>query len=98
MFLKKDNLKLGLVIGLLMPLLSLVVLYALKFPSVTFAEFFEFFIQNNSLITSLGSLSLLANVAIFTVYINTHKDNTAKGIFAVTLLYGITILLIKLFN
>ena len=33
------------------------------------------------MITSVGSLSLLANVILFTIYVNTHRDNTAKGIF-----------------
>lgn len=98
MFLKKDNFKLGLVIGLLAPLLGLVILYFIKFPSVSFGEFLRFFVTENRLITSLGSLCLLANVAFFTLYINTHRDKTATGIFVVTLIYGISILLLKLWN
>jgi hypothetical protein len=50
------------------------------------------------MLTAIGSLSLLANVVLFTIYVNTHRDNTAKGIFLVTLIYGITILLLKVFN
>jgi hypothetical protein len=38
---------------------------------------------------------LVSNIALFTYYVNTQKDKTAKGIFAVTLLYGIGILLVK---
>lgn len=95
--LKKDNLKLGIAIGLIAPLLGLLILYFIKFPSVSFGEFIDFMVHNHALITSLGSLSLLANVGIFTLYINAHKDNTAKGIFATTLLYGTAIILIKLF-
>jgi hypothetical protein len=98
LFLKKDNFKLGLVIGLLAPLLGLVILYYLKFPSVSFGDFISFFITENRLITSLGSLCLLANVVFFTIYINTNRDKTATGIFVLTLIYGITILLIKLWN
>ena len=96
MILKQDNLKLGLVLGLLAPLLGLVILYFLKFPSFSFSDFLTYFFREKALITSLGSLSLLANVALFTLYINTRRDNTAKGIFIVTLLYGISILVIKL--
>ena len=61
-------------------------------------DFLEYFMNDNRLITSLGSLSLLANVVLFTLYVNTHRDETAKGIFAITLLYGIGILVLKLFN
>ena len=43
------------------------------------------------------SLSLLLNALLFTIYINSRKDNTAKGIFAVTLIYGLIILSIKTF-
>ncbi len=96
MILKKDNLQLGLIIGLLAPLLGLVILYYFNFSSVPFTDFLDFFIHNSRLITSLGSLCLLANVIFFTIYINIQRDSTAKGIFLTTLVYGIVILLLKL--
>jgi len=98
--LKKDNLKLGLVLGLLGPVLGLVFVFffSSNFRSLTFFEFVDFFFHDNRLITSIGALCLLANAVLFTIYINTHRDKTAKGIFATTLLYGITILVIKIFN
>jgi ABC-type uncharacterized transport system permease subunit len=43
------------------------------------------------------SLSLLANALVFTVCINTRKDNIAKGVFVTTAVYGLVILLIKTF-
>jgi hypothetical protein len=100
MIFKQNNLKFGLVLGLLGPLLGLVVIYFVKddFRSLSFMEYLDFFINTNRLITSIGSLSLLANVVLFTLYINTHKDNTAKGIFIITLIYGIGILLLKILN
>ncbi len=98
MIFKKDNLRLGLALGLLGPLLGLVVVYFIKFPSYAFKDFLEYFMNDNRLITSIGSLSLLANVVLFTLYLNTHKDQTAKGIFVMTLIYGIGILVLKLLN
>lgn len=98
MIFKKDNLRLGLILGLIGPLLGLVVVYFIKFPAYKFTEFLDFFMHDNRMITSIGSLSLLANVILFTLYINTHRDETAKGIFVITLFYGIGILLLKLFN
>ncbi len=98
MILKQDNLKLGFVLGLIGPLLGLVVIYFVKFSAVTFSDFLEEFFHNNKLITSIGSLSLLANVVLFTLYVNTHRDTTAKGIFIITLVYGIAILVLKLLN
>lgn len=98
MIFKRDNLRLGLVLGLFGPLLGLVIVYFIKFPSHKFTEFLDYFMHDNRMITSIGSLSLLANVILFTVYVNTHRDDTAKGIFVITLFYGIGILLLKLFN
>ncbi len=97
--LKRDNLKLGLVLGLLGPVLGLVFVYLFSsnFRSLTFIEFLEYFFNTQKLITSVGALCLLANAVLFTIYINTHRDNTAKGIFVTTLVYGIAILIIKVF-
>ncbi len=98
MIFKKDNLRLGLALGFFGPLLGLILIWQWKMNQISFPEFLEQFMSNNRLITSIGSLSLLANAALFTVYINTERDETAKGIFISTVLYGIGILILKLFN
>ena len=98
MILKRDNLKLGLVLGLIGPIIGFFVIYFIKFSGYEFREFIDLFFNTNRLITSIGSLSLLANVVLFTLYVNTHRDHTAKGIFLVTLIYGILILVLKIMN
>lgn len=97
-FLTKDNLKLGLVLGLVTPWLVFVIIYLVRFTGYTFTEFIHVFFRENKLITFFGVWCLVGNIALFTFYINTHRDQTAKGIFAVTVLYGIGVLLLKLFN
>ena len=98
MIFTKDNLKLGLVLGLIGPVLGLVIIYFVRFPSYPFADFIDYFIHDNKMITSVGAMSLLANAILFTIYVNTQRDLTAKGIFIVTLIYGIALLILKLFN
>lgn len=98
MILKKDNLRLGLTLGLLGPLLGLVIIWLVKFDQISFVDFLEQYLSSNRLITSIGSLSLLANAVLFTLYINTERDETAKGIFISTVIYGIGILILKIFN
>lgn len=95
--LKRDNLKLGLVLGLLGPALGLIIVYFMKFSAYSFGDFLDYFFNDRHLITSIGALCLLANAVLFTIYINTQRDKTAKGIFATTLVYGIAILIIKVF-
>jgi hypothetical protein len=97
-FLTRDNLKLGLILGLIIPLIIIALIYLFRYSQdYDFNDFIKTLFQQRQLITFLGVWSLVGNIALFTYYINTGKDRTAKGIFAVTLIYGIAILLVKLF-
>jgi hypothetical protein len=98
MILKKDDLKFGLILGVLGPIIGLAVVYLVSYRAFSFGEFFNFFITDNRRITSIGALSLLANAVLFTIYVNTHRDSTAKGIFLTTVIYGIGILVLKILN
>lgn len=96
MILKKDNLRLGLLLGLVAPIISLVIYYFVKFyPTFSIRDFFDFLRTNKQQITAVSVPCLVANIALFTYYINSHKDNTAKGVFAATLIYAILALLFK---
>lgn len=94
---KKDNLKLGILLGLLAPVLGLVIYYLLVFytKNVSFMEFISYLKQYRSLLTGVSSISLIANALLFTVFINMRKDKTAKGVFVATLIYGIAVVIIK---
>lgn len=98
MFLTKNNLRLGLILGLLGPLIGLFVIYRVSFPSLSFREFLDYFMHDNKVITHVGTLSLLSNALLFAIYVHFDKSETFKGIFIVTLFYGVSILLLKLFN
>lgn len=95
-FFKQDHVGLGLVLGALAPVLGFVAYYFLKYRLFTFREFLDLLLEQHNLITAITSISLLANAVLFTLYLNSGKDQTAKGIFVITVLYGIAALLIKL--
>jgi hypothetical protein len=92
---KKDNLRLGLVLGIVAPILSLVVYYYYRFSAYTVREFLDFLRTNKSQITAVSVPCLVLNIALFTIYINSHRDSTAKGIFAATIIYAILALVFK---
>jgi hypothetical protein len=94
-FLKRDNLKLGLLLGLITPVVVFIFIYYFRFSAYDFDEFVRVFFSEKKLITFFGAWCLVGNIALFTIYINSGRDKTAKGIFAVTLLYGIGVLLLK---
>jgi hypothetical protein len=93
---KKDNLRLGMILGLVAPILSLFIYYFVKFyPTFSLKDFFYFLRTNKSQITAVSVPCLVLNIALFTYYINSHKDSTAKGIFAATIVYAILALVFK---
>ena len=71
----------------------------MKFSSFTFANTFEYMYmeQGHGTLSVALSLSLLINAVLFTIYVNTNRDKTAKGIFALTCAYGLLVLCLKTF-
>lgn len=97
MTINKDSVRLGILIGLLAPLIGLIGYYLIKFyPTFSFKEYASAIFHNKSVLTAVSSISLMANVVIFTYYINRKIDKTAKGIFLITCIYIVTVLVYKL--
>ncbi len=92
----KDNLRFGLLMGFLAPMLGMLIYYFLQFRNtLTLSEFFQIIFTQRTLLTAVISVSLVANAILFTLYINKRKDRTAKGIFIVTCIYGVASLFWK---
>jgi len=89
MIFKKDNFVFGLALGLIAPMIGFLVYKMVKFKSLSMEEMFVWMKMNPNLITAAISVSLMANAILFTIYINGHRDKTAKGIFVLTLIYAV---------
>ncbi len=94
----KDNLKFGLLLGIIGPILGLFGFYYWKFSLYSFSDFLKALQQNKPLITAITIPCLLVNIILFTFYINTRRDQTAKGIFAITLILAVASLLFKMWG
>ena len=92
---KKDNLKFGLLLGFLAPLISIVIYYFIRFSMFSVSDVLDLMIREKNQITAVTIPCLVLNIALFTFYLNTQRDKTAKGIFAITLVYAIGALLVK---
>ncbi len=97
MIFKKDNFIFGLALGLVAPMIGFMLYKFVKFREFTLADMLYFLKTNPNLISVFISVSLLANAVLFTVYINGHRDNTAKGIFTMTLVYAVIAMIYKYF-
>jgi hypothetical protein len=96
---KKDNISFGLILGFITPFLSLIIYYFLKFyPLYSMADMFGALHDNKRLVTAISIPCLFLYIVIFTLYINSRKDQTAKGVFVVTLLYAVAALLFKVWG
>jgi len=87
--------QLGLALGLILPALVFIIIYFLRFSYYAPGEFFEILGQESRLLTFVSAWCLVANIALFTLYINSNRYNTAKGVFIITVTYGVLFLLTK---
>ncbi len=93
---KKNDLRFGLILGFLAPVLSIIGYYFIKFyPTFGVGEFLTALRTNKAMITAMTIPCLLLNIVLFTIYINSRRDLTAKGIFAITLVYAVISLIFK---
>jgi hypothetical protein len=96
--LKRNSVLFGIIIGLFAPLLGMFAYYFWKFyPTYSPGEFFSIIFSNKTLLSAISTFALFANVALLTVYLNTRRDETAKGIFVISCAYAIGAIVIKLF-
>ncbi len=94
---KKDNFIFGCILGIVAPILGLLLLKFYKFGMLSFKEVLQFIYTQpgHGIMTAGLSLSLMMNAFFFTMYVNNRKDDTGKGLFLTTVIYGVVILLIK---
>ena len=85
-------------LGLLTPFIVFFIVYLIRFSRYSLDELFRVMAAEDRVITFFGVWCLVGNIALFTIYTNTSRHQTAKGVFLVTVLYGISILLLKTLN
>ncbi|MEP6948889.1 MAG: hypothetical protein ABI863_06435 [Ginsengibacter sp.] len=95
MIFKKDNFVFGMALGLVAPIIGFILFKFYKFNGLSLAEMLQWMKFNPNLISISISVSLMANAVLFTIYINGHRDKTAKGIFLLTVIYAIIAMIFK---
>ncbi|GGH57709.1 chromosome condensin MukBEF MukE localization factor [Filimonas zeae] len=95
--LRRDHLGMGITLGFIAPLIGMLLYYFTKFYPISLSDFFYVLGRQKTLISGIVSVSLIANAVLFTIYINTRRDLTAKGIFTSTCVYAVGALILKFF-
>ena len=86
---------LGLIIGLLLPILGILIMYLVKFNNMEAGEFIRTMMRKKDVAAMVLSLSILINIIAFIFYTNRRLDLTARGILIATMLYAVLIVLLK---
>lgn len=88
-----DNLRLGIILGLVFPTFGFLIFYLWSFSKVSFAYFVEYALQISA-VSKLLSLSLLSNLLVFFLFILKNYYLTARGILLSTFVWTFGIVLI----
>jgi hypothetical protein len=94
--LRKDNIKIGIVLGILIPLLAIYIQYQYKYSNWTFNQFLQVLKSEKALLTGISTIALIVNGFLFGILIQFKKYETARGLFIPTVVYGIAVLIYKL--
>jgi hypothetical protein len=91
-----DNTLLGLVVGIIAPLLVMLGFWKVQFGHTSLIGFYEVMIQSNNL-PGLISIGLLGNLGAFFVFYRQKLDVSARGVIMATFMYGLVIVVLKFF-
>lgn len=85
-----DNQLIGLITGILVPLLMAYLIYYFRFSG---RDSFSGIIEELVKLKSLGkllSVSVVPNLIFFFLFLSANKEKTARGLLGATILWGIT--------
>jgi len=96
-FLKKysDNLYIGLTLGIIIPIVTLIIVYFYVFNRYKISEFL-YFLKTMNILSKLLSLCVVPNLLLFFSFIWTKKDSSAKGVLVATFVLAFLVILLKL--
>lgn len=89
---KPDTVGVGLLAGLLLPVLIFFMVYLIKETTVSFTEYIKGMWKMQALI-KLVSLCVFANVAVFWIFLKKKYEKAARGVLGATILYAFIVLI-----
>ncbi len=90
----KDKLIIGILAGLIGPVLGVIGFYIVNFSHSPFLDFFKMAAEKN-LLSPLLSLCAILNLGVFFLFIRANKLYCARGVILSTFIYGVIIISLK---
>ena len=89
-----NNVRIGLVLGVLAPLVGFVIIYLVAFRGMSFTEYLELLAGRKKL-SSIISLSVIPNLLLFFIFIWLNYLYSARGVLASTLFFALIVVITK---
>jgi len=91
---KYDNIKLGLLLGIISPVITMVLIYLVKFTGYNLSELIDFLVEKK-VFTKIVSLCVIPNLALFFLFLNKYLYRSARGILLATIIFAIFVFITK---
>jgi hypothetical protein len=91
---KYDKLYIGIITGIIAPLIGVIIFYLINFSSETILNFLTESVKNK-LLSPLLSLCAIINLGLFYLYLHFNYLYNARGVILSTLIFGLVIVIIK---
>jgi hypothetical protein len=89
-----NNLRLGIILGFLAPLLGFVIIYLVAFRDMPLSDYLETIAMRKKL-SSLISLSVIPNLLLFFIFIWLNYLYSARGVLASTFLFALIVVITR---
>jgi hypothetical protein len=91
-----DKLYVGMLAGILPPIIAFLTYYFLNYSYMSRGEFFRF-LARGEMYTQIVTLCVLLNLVPFYLFINKEKYNATKGVLASTFIWAGVVLFLKFY-
>lgn len=89
-----NNVKLGLLLGILAPALTMLVIYLISFSEYNLQETVDLLLSKK-VFTKIVSLCVIPNLGLFFLFLNKNYFYSARGILLATVLFAVFVFITK---
>lgn len=92
---KLNQVWLGIVLGLVVPMIALICYYFARYSDLNLIEFMEVY-KNLGILTHIISLSVLPDLLVFFLFIRQDMLKSARGVLLATFLFTFVVLILRI--
>jgi hypothetical protein len=89
-----NNLPLGLILGIIAPVITMVIVYYARFSNYVFNELIDFLLDTQ-IFTKIVSLCVIPNLVFFFIFIRLNYLYSARGVLLATILFAIFVFITR---